>query len=732
MSTRAWILAITVLTLASGAAMSQTAQTSTPDPAAVTSTAPLGSTPAISAADEANVMSMERAVAMRNALSETLQAADDLPGAIDATLRQTTSKAGEVWLPRAIILAIAALVIGFAARFGITRWAGSYVRAFAVGSHGDRAARVGLALLRIAIGWLGTAAFFLVGVGLLVVFAPEPGPSRWTAFSVLLAVLPFLLLRDVFRTILAPSDPQSRLPPMDSAAASAMLRQLLAIIALASVLLGITVWLAGLGLAPRAADFMRICTSLTSSVLMACYVVVHRRTVAGLIRGARPRPQLWRRVLAALWHILAVVYLAIATGLNVVNIVISEGFRTGPVLGPIVAFLAGFATFAVAIVLIDRRFRAQQAALSEASTGTARTGDGLGSDPLAGPVDLEPLTRSRLRWKAFGDHVAGVASMLVGFAVLLAVWGQLSREDAAFEWLGTAVALFVMYVIYQAVATWIDGRMEDERGGGHAVDSEDGMGPGSSRLATLLPLLRNALVITIGSIAAMVVLAGLGVNVAPLFAGAGVVGLAVGFGAQSLIRDIFSGAFFLVDDAFRRGEYLDAGGVTGSVEKISLRSFQLRHHNGPLHTIPFGEIKRLTNFSRDWVVMKLKLRLVYGTDIERVRKLIKNLGQDLATDAETGPLFLQPLKSQGVVEMDDSAMILRVKFMTKPGDQFLARRHVYSRITELFEEEGIGFASRQVTVRVENVDSNGGGAAQAAALGGVEPVLEAEARAGRS
>ena len=162
----------------------------------------------------------------------------------------------------------------------------------------------------------------------------------------------------------------------------------------------------------------------------------------------------------------------------------------------------------------------------------------------------------------------------------------------------------------------------------------------------------------------------------------------------------------------------------GSVEKISVRSFQLRHQNGPLHTIPFGEIKQLTNYSRDWAIMKLKLRLVYGTDIEKVRKLGKNLGKELASDPEIGHLFLDPLKSQGVVEMEDSAMICRVKFMTRPGDQFLARRHVYTRIHELFAREGIQFANRQVTVRVENAPP---GVDISPALGAVQPVIDQQA-----
>ena len=131
---------------------------------------------------------------------------------------------------------------------------------------------------------------------------------------------------------------------------------------------------------------------------------------------------------------------------------------------------------------------------------------------------------------------------------------------------------------------------------------------------------------------------------------------------------------------------------------------QLRHHNEPLHTIPFGEIGHLTNFSRDWVMMKLPLRVTYETDVERLRKLIKKLGQELLQDPELGPKFLQPLKSQGVIQMEDSAMIVRVKFMTRPGDKWGLRTKVFAHIRELFERGGIKFAHREVTVRIADQD----------------------------
>ncbi|MEM6422233.1 MAG: mechanosensitive ion channel family protein, partial [Pseudomonadota bacterium] len=184
-------------------------------------------------------------------------------------------------------------------------------------------------------------------------------------------------------------------------------------------------------------------------------------------------------------------------------------------------------------------------------------------------------------------------------------------------------------------------------------------------------------------------------------ASAGIIGLAIGFGAQSLVRDVISGFFFLIDDAFRMGEYIETGGLKGRVERISIRSMQLRHHNGPLNTIPFGNIQDLTNYSRDWVIMKLPIKVTLDTDPERVRKLVKKLGVELLDDPMVGEKFMEPLKSQGVLGIDNWGMTMRVKFKTRPGEQFVTRRVVYAKLHEMFEREGITFASRDVRVRLD-------------------------------
>ena len=242
-------------------------------------------------------------------------------------------------------------------------------------------------------------------------------------------------------------------------------------------------------------------------------------------------------------------------------------------------------------------------------------------------------------------------------------------------------------------------------------------GTGASRLKTLLPLARGAIFAVLCVMSVLTILAAFGVNIGPLLAGAGVVGLAVGFGAQTLVRDIISGAFYLMDDAFRLGEYIDVGEAKGTVEKIGIRSILLRHHRGPVNVVPYGAIRRMTNQSRDWVVEKLEFRLSYDTDIAKVKKIIKKIGQDLAADPELGPYILQPLKSQGVLAMEDSAMLVKAKFTAKPGEQFVIVREAYQRIKRAFDEAGIHFAHRQVTVFVP--PGSGAGAAAGAAAAAI-------------
>ena len=262
------------------------------------------------------------------------------------------------------------------------------------------------------------------------------------------------------------------------------------------------------------------------------------------------------------------------------------------------------------------------------------------------------------------------------------------------------------YLLWELATLWINRKLAAEQtAAGIDLENEEiggeGGGAGSSRLSTVLPLMRWAAQTIIATTTLLLALAKLGVDTTPLLAGAGVVGLAIGFGAQKLVTDVVSGIFFLVDDAFRAGEYVDVEGTVGTVEKISLRSMQLRHHRGPVHTIPYGEIPKVTNYSRDWVIMKLRFTVPFDTDLHKVKKIFKKIGQDVMEVPEFAQDLLQPFKSQGAIEVDDVGIVIRGKFMAKPGKQFTLRKEIYQRVQQAFDENGLQFARKEVRVKVD-------------------------------
>lgn len=300
--------------------------------------------------------------------------------------------------------------------------------------------------------------------------------------------------------------------------------------------------------------------------------------------------------------------------------------------------------------------------------------------------------------------------LIVLFGILVALFGLwgLSWQDLASQGFGAQVAgsfteilliLIVAYGLWEALEILTERQIVLEK---IALKDDPKYDPayGVTRLETVLPLVKGAIKATIITLVVLAVLGEIGVNVLPLLAGAGVVGLAIGFGAQTLVRDIISGIFFLIDDAFRKDEYIDIGTSMGTVEKLSIRSMQLRHHDGPLNTIPFGEIRQVTNYSRDWGIMRIFLRVPYDTDVLKLGDLINDLGVQLLEDETIGSKFDVKLTAEGVMDTDDSALVFRCAYKTKALDQWAMRGRIYARIREMFEREGIRFANREVTVRV--------------------------------
>jgi moderate conductance mechanosensitive channel len=297
------------------------------------------------------------------------------------------------------------------------------------------------------------------------------------------------------------------------------------------------------------------------------------------------------------------------------------------------------------------------------------------------------------------------ALLIIGAAAILA-WGwgidlvSLAGDDTRFARvvhgvLSAVIIVLIADVLWHGTKTAIDRKLAEVENLGQPNTDEARR---RARLHTLLPIFRNVLFVVVVVFAAVMALAAMGVEIGPLIAGLGVLGVAIGFGAQSLVRDVIAGMFYLLDDAFRVGEYIQSGNYKGTVESFSFRSVRLRHQRGPVYTVPFSLLGAVQNQSRDWVIDKLTIGVTYDSDIERARKLIKQIGLELAKDPEFAPLILEPLKMQGVDALGDFAVQIRIKMMTLPGEQFVIRRKALAMIKMAFDANGIKFAFPTVQI----------------------------------
>ncbi|MBY2939698.1 mechanosensitive ion channel [Rhizobium leguminosarum] len=273
--------------------------------------------------------------------------------------------------------------------------------------------------------------------------------------------------------------------------------------------------------------------------------------------------------------------------------------------------------------------------------------------------------------------------------------GETMIDKIARGVIGGIVILLAADLLWHVIKAYIDGKLLESSVDGGATDEEKAK---RARIQTLLPIFRNILAVVIAVIAVLMVLSGLGIEIGPLIAGAGVVGVAVGFGAQTIVKDVISGMFYLWDDAFRIGEYIESGSHKGVVEAFSLRSVKLRHHRGPLTTVPFGELGAVKNLNRDWTIDKISLNVKYDTDLVKAKKVIKQIGQTLLENPEFGPHIIETLKMKGVEQFGEFAIEIRLSMMTKPGEQFVIRRNALAMIRNAFQENGIEFAVPTVQV----------------------------------
>ena len=342
-------------------------------------------------------------------------------------------------------------------------------------------------------------------------------------------------------------------------------------------------------------------------------------------------------------------------------------------------------------------------------------------------ADVDASNRTA-RWHRLIQHCFGVLLLLVGAILILEIWVEpLTQVLPIPEWrafrgsvISAAATIYIAYVLWQVVFIHTEKAQAMQPGGAQSDDS--GPPPIASRLQTMLPVLRIFMLITIATAAILIALSDLGLNTTSLIAGASIFGLAISFGSQSLVHDIVSGIFFMADDAFRIGEYIDTGKAKGTVEGMSVRSLRLRHQNGQIHVIPFGQIQQVTNFSRDWTTVKFNLRLQHNTDIEKVRKTVKQIGAEMMEDPELAAELFQPLKLQGVTEIDPQGLVVRLKFTARPGQPTLLQREALKRITMRFREKGIEFANSNVMLQTVTVPASADDLVKPPGAAGAAPV----------
>ncbi|MEA3459372.1 MAG: mechanosensitive ion channel family protein, partial [Chloroflexota bacterium] len=211
----------------------------------------------------------------------------------------------------------------------------------------------------------------------------------------------------------------------------------------------------------------------------------------------------------------------------------------------------------------------------------------------------------------------------------------------------------------------------------------------AQRARTLAGVLNSAALVAIASIAGMMILRELGLDIAPLIAGAGIAGLALGLGAQSLIRDVIGGFLILLEDQFVVGDAIKVGDIAGGVERMTLRATFVRDLEGTLHIIPNGEMHIVSNRTKDWSRAIVNLGVAYEEDIGRVMDALREVGRGLKEDEEFASLLLEEPTVSGVEALGDWAVTVRIMVKTKPGEQWSVARELRRRVKESFESEEI-------------------------------------------
>ncbi|HEY1386718.1 MAG TPA: mechanosensitive ion channel domain-containing protein [Dongiaceae bacterium] len=540
---------------------------------------------------------------------------------------------------------------------------------------GDRLfRRIRFAAARLALELLPIIGFGLVALGALGWLAP-PEVARLVLLAMINATLVTMAGMVLMVFLLSPMEPALRLVPLrDSAAVYLYLwtRRLLIVAVWGYVLLQTALLLGMPGTAYAAA------AKLLGFVLLALTIILiaqNREAMAQWIRGrASPEggrhivPGVVRGRIAEIWHVVAIAYLA---GLYIVwALEIAGGFlylarATAITLLVIAAVAAG----EVWLPRLFNRVSGLDKALVTRHPMVATSAN-----------RYIPILRRIL---VYIIRIAAILLILEAWRVNVsgALFGNIGRDV-----LGRAADIAIAVVI--ALASWevanglITAHLNRRDESGHAIIR-------SARIRTLLPLIRNALFIVISVMAGLIVLSEVGVDIAPLLAGAGVVGLAVGFGAQSLVKDVITGAFFMFEGTINIGDVVDIGGKSGLVEGMTVRSLRLRDLNGSLHTVNFGSVAIVTNMTRELAYYVVDVKVSYQYDPDDVMEVLRQTDEELRAEESFKYYILQPIEIMGLEAFADTSFTVRARIRTRPIKQWDVGREFNRRLKHNLERRGI-------------------------------------------
>ena len=516
----------------------------------------------------------------------------------------------------------------------------------------------------------------LLGLGVIAVSAWFGGDTVQDVFgTTLLGALFYWRLYVLgFRVVVRPALPQARLCDLADHEAWRMLRLVSIIVLIAAVFRAFYAGLASIGAPAEAISAGRVATAPVMLLILLVFAVRAREGARSWLLGlARVAP--WNGFVARHW-------VAMASGIFVILVAtqlygaVTKHLKTPSAVMLTLNMLIGLIMFETLLQAGVRRLDSQLDGFTPASD-RQRLPDVLARCARVFALILVIVTIAE-SW---------VVNVL-GFVDERA-WDRLARVGRA-----TGITLFSAFVLWELFKYTTEAYVERiVRRNAAAGDKGQTAGSVAARFDTLMPVLRVTVATIILIVAVLVALDELGVNTAPLLAGASVLGLAISFGSQALVKDIVSGIFYLADDAFRVGEYIRCGQAEGTVEGFTLRSIRLRHRDGQIHVIPFGDLGQIANFSRDWAAIKFNLRFARDTDVEKLREATGKIAADLAAEPDLKPQILEPLRVHSVAEVADNALVVRFKMKTLPANSGAIQDRALRRMLKSMPELGIAFAA---------------------------------------